>query len=84
MDTFSFITQLEGKLKAAVSLLPYEEDQSQWLLTVNLFYEDGPAGKTTFTLHGYNELEAQEIARNIKSNPYLMREIDEYLWGESD
>ena len=84
MEPFHLITQLEGSLKAAIMLVPDQQQETIWQLKVNLFYEDGPAGQTSFTLHGYDQAEAEEVARNLRSNAYLMREIDEYLWGESD
>ncbi len=84
MDNFHFITKLEGNLKAAVVLTEDQTQDQTWLLKVNLFYEDDPAGYTSFTLQGYDREEAVEIARDLRNNAFLMKEIDEYLWGESD
>ena len=82
MKKFDFIATLEGKLKAAISLS--EPSRDHWILTIRLHYDGEPAGQLSFTLNGYHQAEAETIARNIRSNDYLMREIDEYLWGESD
>ena len=84
MDTFNMISLLEEKLKAFVSLKPREHEVDCWTMNVQLYYEGEHAGSTRFTLRGYNQQEAEDVARNIKSDAYLMREIDEYLWGESD
>lgn len=84
MDGFNVITPLEDKLKAYVSLTPLEVQVDCWSMKVQLYYEGELGGMTQFTLEGYNQEEAERVARNIKSNPYVMREIDEYLWGESD
>jgi hypothetical protein len=84
MDSFNVIAQLEGKLKAFVSLRPHEHAIKCWNMDVQLYYEGDHAGNKRFTLHGYDLAEAEHLARNIKSDAYLMREIDEYLWGESD
>ena len=51
---------------------------------VRLFYGGEPVGTTSFNLEGYTQKEAEMIAKDVKNNPFLMREIDEYLWGESD
>lgn len=82
MEELDLITQLEGKLKAAINLQPLATDS--WRLSLKLVYDGHPAGSLSFDLNGYGEGEAREIARNVSSNAYLMREIDEYLWGESD
>lgn len=84
MTTLNFITQLEANLKAAVSLIPDQLETRTWLLRVHLVYENQPAGEARFTLQGYSESEAREIALNMKSNSFLMREIDEFLWSDSD
>lgn len=76
------IAHLEGKLRAAINLEPVTEDV--WCLSLKLMYDGEPAGTLSFNLNGYDQGEALEVARNVSSNPYLMREIDEYLWGESD
>lgn len=84
MDVLNLITQLERKLKAYLRLSADPRGADAWHLEVQLFYEDAPAGKTTFNLHGYTQEEAEAIARNIRHNEFLMHEIDQLLWGESD
>ena len=84
MDTFHLITSLEGKLKAAVELKPVPRQEQEWVLDVNLIYDGAAAGTASFKLHGYSQADAEQVARNIRHNDFLMREIDEYLWGESD
>ena len=89
LEPFHFIAQLEGNLKAMVQLRPVaiaaqDGEPSHWRLDIDLFYDGEKAGKTSFNLHGYSRQEAEAVARNIRSNAYLMKEIDEFLWGESD
>ncbi len=76
------ITALEGRLKAAVSLR--SRGERRWVLALKLVYDGHPAGDLSFNLEGYDASEAQDVARNVARHPQLMREIDEYLWGESD
>lgn len=93
-DSEFFISLLEGRLQAAVELHPQTGQrgsgnaaatlETDWLLKIRLMYDGTAAGVTSFTLHGHSAEEARNVARNIGSNPYLMREIDEFLWGESD
>lgn len=82
MDSLDLIAQLEGKLKAAINVQREAEDC--WKISLRLVYDGHPAGTVSFNLNGYNAQEAREIAQNIPDNAYIMREIDEYLWGESD
>ncbi|MGV6476892.1 hypothetical protein [Azotobacter vinelandii] len=83
-EAFNLIVPLERKLKAHLRLLPDPHRADTWLLDVRLFYEAHPAGRTSFTLSGYSREEAEAEARNIRSNSYLMQEIDQYLWSEND
>lgn len=76
------ITPLEGELMAAVKL-SYHSD-TVWVLSLQLMFEGQPAGIKTFDLVGYTQEEAQQVARDVRNNAFIMREIDEYLWGESD
>jgi hypothetical protein len=82
MKSLNVIYQLEGPLKACISLRLQAVDS--WLMAVKLIYDGESVGTISFNLQGYTESEAEDIARNLKSNASLMREIDEYLWGESD
>ncbi len=82
MESMDLIAHLEGKLKAAVNLAPASADT--WRLSLRLMYDGEPAGSLSFDLNGYDATEAREVAQNISDNAFLMREIDEYLWGESD
>ena len=82
-DSSHYITLLEGRLKAAVELRP-AAGADNWLLQVHLMYDGSPAGSVSFNLHDYRRDEAEAVAANIGDNPFLMREIDEFLWGESD
>ena len=82
METLDLITHLEGKLKAAVNLQQYANQS--WKLSLKLMYDGHPAGSLSFNLDGYDADEARAIAKSIPSNAFMMREIDEHLWGESD
>ena len=84
MDTLNLITTLERQLKAHIRLNPTPGEESNWKLEIELFYQGHPAGRTSFNLHGYTQAEAENVARTVKDNHFMMREIDEYLWGESD
>lgn len=84
MSEYNYIAPLDGGLLACITLLATDEQTSAWLMRVNLMYDGKPAGSKEFNLHGYSLDEAQTLARNLRQNAYLMQEIDEFLWGESD
>ena len=81
---FSFITRLDNKLNAGISLQPSNARTDSWVMHVHLFYEGESAGITSFNLHGYSEAEAQTVVKNLRHNAQIMYEIDAFLWGESD
>lgn len=84
MEVLNLITRLEGKLKAYLSLSALPPDVDAWQLEVRLFYDGGPAGATSFNLRGYSQEEAEAIAKGFRHNQFMMQEIDQLLWGESD
>jgi hypothetical protein len=84
MEILHLITPLEGNLKAALQLRPVPQQADSWILQVDLFYDGSPAGSTSFRLNGYSRADAEQVARTVRSNAYMMKEIDEFLWGESD
>lgn len=78
------IKQLEDGLKALISLKPLSDDDT-WLLEVELNYQGHAVGATSFTLNGYSQQEAEDLAKGLNQNHYIMREIDQFLsggWGE--
>lgn len=84
MEVLNLITQLERNLKAFLRLRPDPRAPEAWHLDVQLYYEGERAGTTTFNLQGYTQDEAEDVARNLRHNDFLMHEIDQFLWGESD
>lgn len=82
-DSQHYISLLEGRLQAAIELRSTPRN-NDWLLIVRLVYDGDPAGTTSFTLHSHTQEEAEQVAANVSENAFLMKEIDEFLWGESD
>lgn len=82
-EVLNLIVALECKLKAYLRLVP-AAGTDNWLLEVKLYHEGTPIGRTSFNLHGYTQAEAEDTARNIRHNEYLMQEIDHYLWSEEN
>lgn len=83
MAVLDLIVQLEKSLKAHVRLKP-ASGVDNWLLEVQLYYQGSAVGRTSFNLHGYTQEEAENTARTIRTNEYLMQEIDHFLWSEEN
>lgn len=83
-EVLNLIVPLGDKRKAYLRLLPDLHTSEAWRLDVRLYYQGARAGNTSFTLQGYSQDEAETIARNIRSNSYLMNGIDEFLWSAND
>lgn len=90
IEALNFITRLDGNIRMTVSLIPKENKHptecsaQSWLLKTEMFDGTYKVGNASFTLHGYSLNEAEDIARNIRSNPVLMRAIDDELAGDMD
>ena len=83
MDVLDLIVSLERTLKAHVRLRP-AAGVDHWLLEVHLYHEGTSVGRTSFNLQGYTREEAEYTARHIRTNEYLMQEIDHFLWSEEN
>ncbi|MBE0505596.1 MAG: hypothetical protein IBX50_02620 [Marinospirillum sp.] len=83
MGTYHLISHLEGNLRAVMELQPAAEAES-WLLQVKLIYDGEPAGEISFNLLHYTEEEARHLAHNITDHGFIMREIDDLLFGDSE
>lgn len=83
MESYHLISHLEGSLRAVMELQPAAEAES-WLLLVKLIYDGEPAGEISFNLLNYTEEEARHLAHNITDHGFIMREIDDLLFGDSE
>lgn len=83
-NTVNIITPIEQNLKALTTLIGSESTDDEWKMQISLFYKNTPAGMLSFTLNGYTLEEAEELVHNLRNNEFLMKEIDDFLWGESD
>ncbi|WP_432697576.1 hypothetical protein ACQUQP_04280 [Marinobacterium sp. YM272] len=78
----NFINVVDRHLRVVSRLQLATEPHHSIRLDLSLFYDNHPAGSLSFDLNGFSPAESVALARDIKSNPYLLREIDEYLCGD--
>ena len=81
-ESRTFITLLEGSLRACVDLVPL--GGNAWQLSLALDYDGDAAGSLSFTLSDFTQEEALELARNAGKSQFIMQAVDEHLWGEMD
>ncbi len=78
----SFINVIDGKLRVVSQLQLATRVGQAIQLRLSLFYDNDPMGVMSFDLHQYSPSEGVALARDIASNQFIMREIDEYLCGD--
>lgn len=78
----NFINVVDTHLRVVSRLQLATEAHHTIRLHLSLFYDNHPAGSLSFDLNGFSPAEAVALARDIKSNQYILREIDEYLCGD--
>lgn len=83
MPSYHLIRHLEGNLQAVMELQPREQGK-HWYLLVKLIYAGEAAGEISFNLHNYSEDEARDLVHNITDHGFIMREIDDLLFGDSE
>ncbi len=81
MDNISFINKIDSQLRVMSELHEGCID-GQYRLQLTLFYHNENIGKLEFLLTEYSKHAAMMVAKNIKDNEFIMREIDEYLCGD--
>lgn len=81
MEPIRHISKIDRQLRVLSEVWQGKMD-NQYLLRLTLMYQDHNMGRLDFTLNGYGEPDVANLAQNIQSNDYLMREIDDYLSGE--
>lgn len=81
MEISSFINKIDRQLRVMSEVHNGCED-GQYHLHLTLFYNNDNMGKLDYKFTGYHEEDLIRIAKNIKANEFLMREIDDFLCGE--
>jgi hypothetical protein len=85
LSSLHFISQIDRSLKAVSSVKIVDAGHGQpqrVLLRLELFFQDDAVDTLSFDLHHYTYDEIIELARDIKSNEFILREIDQYLAGD--
>ncbi|TCK02265.1 hypothetical protein [Marinobacterium mangrovicola] len=81
-SALNFINVVDSHLRVVSRLQLATEAHHTIRLHLSLFYDNQQAGSLSFDLNGFSPAESVALARDIKSNHYILREIDEYLCGD--
>ena len=85
LQSLMFMTQVDKQLKVLSSIDVTEIGPEQRvILKLDIFYDNDAITSMTFDLHNYTFDEIIDTARNIKSNEFILNEIDVTLasWGD--
>ena len=52
------------------------------ILALEMYYDDNKFDTLTFDLHNYSYDEIIDVARDIRSNEFILQEVDNFLAGD--
>lgn len=85
----SFLNKIDNRLTIISEIrVPeknsYQDSDELVLLYLNIFYEGEKITNLSFNLVNHEYEDILGIARNISSNAFVLREVDEYLSGAGE
>jgi len=87
LSSFKFINVIDCNIKVLTEFdikpLPAKPSVvGRVIIILNIFFKGDKLSQLSFDLQNYNYDELIEIAKNIKSNDFIMYELDSYLAGD--
>lgn len=87
ISSMKFINKIDEHVKVLaeydVRFLPSAQNViGKIILILNVFYNGDKITELSFNLQNYNYEELLEVAKDIKSNEFIMYELDQYLSGD--
>ena len=85
LSSLHFINRIDEYMKI-VSSLKIKSDSTdnppRVMLMLDIFYHDDKVDSLSFDLHNYEFNEIVEIATNIRSNEFILQEVENFLGGD--
>lgn len=84
LSSLHFINNIDAHLRIVSSISIAETaDESTLRITLELeiYYDDQRVDTLSFDLHHYGYDDIVDIVQNIRSNEFLLQEVDNYLSG---
>lgn len=84
LSSLHFINKIDRHLRLLSSIKIVNGNNLPTRITLNLeiFYDNHPTGSLSFDLHNYEYEEIAGLAQNIRSNEYILQEVDNFLSGD--
>ena len=85
LATLCFINKIDEHLRivSGVRVSPAADcDPLHIRLHLEIYYDDEKVDNLSFNLHNYDYEDIVNVARNIRSNPFILQEVDNLLAGD--
>ncbi|MGD8938839.1 MAG: hypothetical protein PVJ72_05630 [Gammaproteobacteria bacterium] len=83
LSTLCFINRIDSHLKivSSVKVFTTVDGTFRILLVLEIFYDEEKIDELSFNLHNYDYEDIVHTARNIRSNEFILQEVDNLLAG---
>ncbi len=84
LSTLCFINRIDSHLKTVSSVKVFATKSGtpcRVLLVLEIFYDSEKIDELSFNLHNYDYEDIVYVAKNIRSNDFILQEIDNLLAG---
>jgi hypothetical protein len=85
LSSLHFINKVDHHLKLLSSVKvinPAENTPPRVILELEIFYDNHQTGTLSFDLHNYGYEDIIGIAQNVRSNEFILQEVDNFLSGD--
>lgn len=85
LSSLHFINNIDSHLKTVSSIKIVDTENSlptRVIMCLEIFYDNNKVDTLSFDLHNYAYDDIVEIAKNIRSNEFILQEIDNFLAGD--
>lgn len=85
LTSLHYINRIDDHLKCVVSVRITDAVKSipvRVILFLEMYYDDNKFDTLTFDLHNYSYDEIIEVAKDIRSNEFILQEVDNFLAGD--
>jgi len=87
LSSLHFINKIDDHLKSVNNIQIVEIPAGQparVILALEIYYDDSKFDVLTFDLHNFNYEDIVAVTRDIRSNEFIMREVDNFLSGSGE
>ena len=85
LSTLCFFNKIDDHLKIVSGVrisVTTDGAPCRVLLVLDIYYNGDKIDELSFDLHNFDYEDIVNVARNIRSNAFIMQEVDNYLAGD--